>query len=463
MSPYETLPLPHTETSVGSSDTVHPLLQEHAITRNGFLPETQPLGRLPHPYYSPWESLVGSLAASIQDRTLRPQVDRLPVLSTEYLTTEPEWRRACVVLGFLTHGYVWGGDVAAEVLPPSIAVPLLAVSDHLGIPPVATYACVNLWNFRSTSPALDLTDLDALHALHTFTGTRDESWFYVVSVAMEARGAAIIPTMLDALASLTARDLPAATAALASLTACIAALGALLARMDENCRPLVFYHRIRPFLAGSKNMAAAGLPNGVFYHEGDGDGDGDGDGRAGQWRQLRGGSNGQSSLIQFLDLVLGVEHTAHGNSNPDKPQEMSFHEEVRGYMPAPHRRFLQHVAETYPGGMRQGVAELLEGGRLSVEQGRLQDAFQTATRTLAEFRNQHLQMVARYIIIPSRQPNGDQGVNLATASSRLKTESGAKMATSGGELTGTGGTALLPFLKQSRDETSRAGEFPCRV
>jgi indoleamine 2,3-dioxygenase len=140
------------------------------------------------------------------------------------------------------------------------------VSHHLGIPPVATYACVNLWNF--TTPSSDPTDLDALLAQHTFTGTPDESWFYMVSVAMEARGAYIIRVMLDALHASSSHhhhpNLPLITRALDETTTCIARLGELLERMDEQCRPQVFYHRIRPFLAGSKNMAAAGLPRGVF-------------------------------------------------------------------------------------------------------------------------------------------------------------------------------------------------------
>jgi indoleamine 2,3-dioxygenase len=336
---------------------------------------------------------------------------------------------------------------------------------------VATYACVNLWNFTTPSP--NLTDLDALQALHTFTGTQDESWFYMVSVAMEAHGAYIIPIMLDALQTLSSpspispSSLTTVTKALNEMTTCIHKLGILLDRMDEHCNPQVFYHRIRPFLAGSKNMAAAGLPRGVFYDEGNG---------KGEWRQLRGGSNGQSSLIQFLDVVLGVEHAAEGNGTPDHrggPMRggqgmVSFHQEVRGYMPEPHRRFLENVAARWPGGMRKAVAEVLaaagddgEGG-WSEEQRAVQEAFRTATRALAEFRNKHLQIVARYIIIPSRQPNGSQGMNLATASSRLKASGADAMPTGGGELTGTGGTALLPFLKQSRDETFQAGGHKVR-
>lgn len=80
---------------------------------------------------------------------------------------------------------------------------------------------------------------------------------------------------------------------------CIKESGVILQRMYEKCSPEVFYHQIRPFLAGSKNMSSAGLPNGVFYDECEG---------KGQWRQYSGGSNAQSSLIQFFDIILGVEH-----------------------------------------------------------------------------------------------------------------------------------------------------------
>lgn len=206
-------------------------------------------------------------------------------------------------------------------------MPFLQVSDHLDLPPVATYAALNLWNFSTTGR--DFTDVDKLEALHTFSGTEDESWFFVLSVAIEARGAHIIPTMLQAIDAIKHKDYETVTRALNDMATCIRQLTPLLDRMFEKCDPMLFYHQLRPFLAGSKNMAAAGLPNGVFYDEGNG---------IGQWRQLRGGSNGQSSLLQFFDLVLGIDHapTSHhqmpkGNSGaPAKaaPGELSFYEEV---------------------------------------------------------------------------------------------------------------------------------------
>jgi indoleamine 2,3-dioxygenase len=309
---------------------------------------------------------------------------------------------------------------------------------------VATYASTCLWNFRSSSN--DLAHLDSLQALHTFTGTEDESWFYTVSVAMEAQGAYIIQIMLRALKAVKRRDYDTITLALDELSVCIRKIHALLERMYEKCDPMVFYYRIRPFLAGSKNMAAAGLPRGVFYDEGDG---------RGQWLQLRGGSNGQSSLIQFLDIVLGVEHTSDGNSSPNGKtggggeKEPSFHQEVKGYMPAAHRQFLEDVSRM--GSIRNLAA--LPGDAQEPE--RLRTAFRTATLALTEFRNKHLEIVTRYIIVPSKRRPADQSsVHVGLASAPV---GGPLEAKNREELTGTGGTALLPFLKQVRDETHEAG------
>ncbi|KAK3339696.1 Indoleamine 2,3-dioxygenase [Lasiosphaeria hispida] len=451
MSPFEAPPPARKPISV---DNIQGLLEEFGISSNGFLPEHLPLDILPDPYYVPWEYLMQNLNNFLDAETFRQHADQLPILSLHRLVTYQEQQRAYVVLAFFAHAYIWGGDKASETLPPPISTPLLQISHHLNLPPVATYAALSLWNFRTTDPD-DLTNLSAIHSLHTFTGTRDESWFYAVSIAIEARGARTIPLLLHALHSASVHDYPAVTTALHDLTQCITSLGDLLERMDEQCDPNVFYHRIRPFLAGSKNMAAAGLPCGVFYDRGGGEG---------EWRQLRGGSNGQSSLVQFFDGVLGVEHL-HAACGRGNGKEMTFHEEVRGYMPDGHRRFLEYIAEVFPGGLRRA---LLEGGGhdgydVRAVDGRLTclGAYRAATDALAALRGKHLQMVTRYIIIPSRQPLYPGGaVNLATASSKVGKavgDQGHEVKMGQSQLTGTGGTALLPFLKQSRDETSRAG------
>ncbi|KAI9053231.1 hypothetical protein LZ554_002198 [Drepanopeziza brunnea f. sp. 'monogermtubi'] len=401
------------------------LAQFGVSERNGFLPDQAPLKRLSSPYYESWETLLSQLPELIKTGSTRSEVDQLAVLSTSHLVSESEWQRAYLILSFFTHSYIWEAGGPSQRLPASIAVPFLDVASHLGLPPTATYAALNLWNFESISGENDFTNLDDLRSLHTFTGTRDEEWFYLISVAIEAYGAKIIPAVMKAMDAVRSNESGVVAAALVNFSRNIREIGIILQRMDEHCSPKVFYDDIRPFLAGSKNMALAGLPNGVFYEEGAG---------KGEWRQYSGGSNAQSSLIQFFDIVLGVEHVSTRGSKARN----SFLQEMRQYMPGTHRSFLQKMEEIV------NIREYAESTSIS----EVTEAYNLAVKELELFRGVHIQVVSRFIIIPSRQksPNTHPGLNLAVASSNTVDK----------ELHGTGGTQLLPFLKQSRDETKEA-------
>ena len=298
--------------------------------------------------------------------------------------------------------------------------------------------------------------LENLSTLMTFTGSLDESWFYLVSVAIEARGAPLLPLMLSAIAAAQTGDSRTVTECLHIFAETLDELGSLLTRMYDNCDPHVFYHRIRPFLAGSKNMAEAGLPNGVIYE--------DGSGRE-SYHQYGGGSNAQSSLIQFFDIILGVEHRPTGatrnsgqNTSSESEQEtvsspprLNFIHEMRSYMPGPHRRFLEYVSRI--ANIREYVESRKSDRALSI-------AYDACLAMLRSLRDKHIQMVSRYIIVKSRESRSHSRSlspreapkmqNLATASAEVSQQStrpGSK------KLRGTGGTALIPFLKQARDET----------
>lgn len=303
-------------------------LDEYNISSdNGFLPDGLPLGQITHPYYAPWENLASRLPTLIKTGQIRPLIDNLPILDTTWLLSEPEWRRAYSILGFLTHAYIWGGqkpqDVSKtlpicprsssrsnknrpQILPPCISKPFIKISSHLGLPPCATYAALTLWNYTAPQEA-DIANPDNVSLLTSFTGTKDEEWFIVISVAIEAKGARLVPLMLDAIAAAASHDSARLTALLCRFTDGLHDLNATLKRMHEKCAPAVFFHQLRPFFAGSKNMAAAGLPDGVFYDVGEGQG---------EWHQYSGGSNAQSSLIQTFDIFLGVNHSATGDIKP---------------------------------------------------------------------------------------------------------------------------------------------------
>ncbi|RAR07129.1 indoleamine 2,3-dioxygenase family protein [Stemphylium lycopersici] len=299
-------------------------LPEYGISKNGFLPAEPPLSRLPQNYYRPWEQIVERLPNLIETQQIRRWVDELPVLETFHLGSEAEWQRAHSMLAVIAQGYIWTGPEPSERLPPAITVPFLQTAEHLEVHPIATYAALNLWNWTPLSEDADLTQPENMVALHTATGTDDESWFFIISNAMEARAGPLIETMLGAIEAVERDEACKVVHALQYLETGMKSIGKLLERMDERCNPQIFYHTIRPFLAGSMNMAAAGLPNGVFYDEGN---------EKGTWRAYRGGSNGQSSLLQFFDAVLSVDHSRSGG----------FHAEMRGYMPGPHARFLDDV------------------------------------------------------------------------------------------------------------------------
>jgi indoleamine 2,3-dioxygenase len=240
---------------------------------------------------------------------------------------------------------------------------------------------------------------------------------------MEARAGPLIHIMLAAMEAVESNDAAAIISGLRFFAESMIDIGRLLERMDERCNPQVFYHTIRPFLAGSMNMEAAGLPNGVFYDEGNG---------KGSWRKYRGGSNGQSSLLQFCDAVLSVNHSRSGG----------FHTEMRGYMPGPHARFLDDV---------ESIASIRSYVDSHQDNTELLASFNEAVASLKRFRDKHIALVTRYIVIPSRMGKPDKNNSrrdIASASTKLASEKGQTQ-----ELVGTGGTKLIPFLRTSRDET----------
>ncbi|RHZ67307.1 indoleamine 2,3-dioxygenase [Aspergillus thermomutatus] len=395
-------------------------LKRYQISRQlGFLPAQPPLTRLPHSCYQIWEDTLGKFPSLCNDESIRQQMDNMPVLSTRALATEPEWRRAYVVLSMMSQIYIWGGCQPSKTLPRSLTIPLLEVSAHLRIEPCASYASFCLWNVRPI-PALGYPDPevysnpDNLAIINSFTRTKDEEWFFCVSASIEVIGGCMIPKMLEAIDAAGDGRREQVTDFLDELAGCLAQIDATLGRMYEKCAPSVFYHRVRRFLNGSKSMG------GVCYEGLDGPGD---------WRSYAGGSNAQSSLIQLLDIVLGIDQSGsgagaagNGGKGACKPHG-SFHRHMRDYMPGPHRDFLQLMSRV--ANIRLFVLGHSPGSDIRA-------AYNRAVGALVEIRQKHMVMAARYIIAPSLREKGEGGLE---------------------GVRGTGGTEFMPLLKGARDRT----------
>jgi indoleamine 2,3-dioxygenase len=198
---------------------------------------------------------------------------------------------------------------------------------------------------------------------------------------------------------------------LKSVAIVLRSLVALLKRVGERLEPRFFYGRVRPFFAGSGS-----LPGGLVYETGNED-------DKKEAKRYTGGSAVQSSLFQFCDIVLGVEH---GESTAGMLKHMW------SYMPRNHRQLLEDAA---------GVANVRGFVRESGD-GRVKDAYQSCLEALKGFRDVHIGIVTRYIVVPSKKEAAGKG---GEASISGEGE---------GESKGTGGTPVMPFLKTMRDETA---------
>lgn len=125
-------------------------------------------------------------------------------------------------------------------------------------------------------------------------------------------------------------------------------------------------------------------------------------------------------------------------------------------MPGPHRRFLEDLA---------GCANIRDYVETNADNPSLAAAYDECLRALSSFRDKHLQIVSRYIVVMSQESKrriaaaAAATLPTAKAAGAVPAEHNApSLGLAKGEaakkgLKGTGGTKLMPFLKQSRDET----------
>lgn len=127
-------------------------------------------------------------------------------------------------------------------------------------------------------------------------------------------------------------------------------------------------------------------------------------------------------------------------------------------MPGPHRRFLEYIAS---------IANIRPYALSLPASSDVRQAYNTVVMKLGGFRDKHIQIVSRYVILPAARRSpvssksdgvGNTRVNLATATSDTAADSENKPREEK-VFYGTGGTDLIPFLKATRDETKAAARF----
>jgi indoleamine 2,3-dioxygenase len=333
------------------------------------------------------------------------------------------------------HFYIHSLPLSSPVnIPEPIAIPLLAVSNQLQLPPVLTYSDNVLYNWDIIRPrgrddlCIEAPALDNLRSQDMFTGTIDEQEFYLASARIELRGVEALELMLATMDETFIGDGIAVSRIagyLHKLASVVHDLKDILLDVRNGCDPSTFYHSIRPWFRGEDSDPAH--RKWVF------------EGVEEQPTNLSGPSAGQSTLIHSLDVFLGLDNcnVVEGGVARDQRTLLS---RKRAYMPRHHRNFLRHLsADPHP------VRMLLERGTPNAE---LLDAYNSAVFSVKEFRDAHLKIVAIYIIGPASKERKQR--EDADVREEVARKDGKRV------LKGTGGTDLVRFLKGVRDKTAEA-------
>lgn len=373
----------------------------------GFLPESPPLDRLPS-YFDPWENLACQVPQLLKEKRFREEVEgNLPLLivSDNHLPSEPHWNRASAVVTYLSQAYLWqeGEAGAVSILPKQLAIPWWEVSHKLGVPPVASYGPVVLWNWKLKDPSKPVV-LDNLSSDLLYTGTGDEEWFYLVSAATELSAAPGIVQASRCLEMVEEGNDPEIIKCLEAVAVCIRDMLTVLDEMYSKNNPDIFYNKVRPYLAGTKNMKV--FSKGLIY-----------EGVSTEPMAFGGPSAGQSSTLQVFDILLGVEH---------KGIAKEFLDLQKWHMPRPHRQFL--LALSSKTSLRKYILSN-KSNELLIQR------YDECVQALTDFRSKHVIMVTRFIVTPARR-SGHGNKEDGTLATR-----------------GTGGSDFMVLLKSSRDET----------
>ena len=376
---------------------------------NTFLPKKDPLKT----YTTDTRSLklIADIAAHLPKLLLTGQVQKtikdlnVNALSVNSIIKDGDIREvklAMAHLSFISHAYIWGGKNPEKTLPEAIAKPWVKLANKLERPPILSYGSYCLDNWYRVDSKEDIS-LQNVGLITNFLGGVDEDWFVTIHVCIEnaASKAVNAATMLSYLNE--DNSINDYLANLKDIVASLKEVNNIFSRMPEKCDPYIYYHRVRPFIFGTKDNPD--LKKGLIYE--------------GQFNNkpqfFRGETGAQSSIMPFLDGALGIYHT--------KDHLRHYLNEMRDYMPPDHRKMIEDV-------------ESRSNAKTYIQQSkRLVNEYNKCLEEIRKFRALHLEFAATYI----------------HQQSQIKNPFGR----GGSTITGTGGTPFMKYLKKHRDETQK--------
>ncbi|KAH9281500.1 Indoleamine 2,3-dioxygenase 2 [Echinococcus granulosus] len=373
----------------------------------------------PPPSLLPFRRLLEHSHELLNSGKLRESIEKLPTLDMAQLKSHEEKRLAHKILAFLAAQYVWqnGDRNPAEILPAVIAMPLIEVSIELGCQPLLGHIDLVLSNCFPEKTQL----LQRQVFFTEFIPSDQPNWLPFIEVTADIElsfcdGAKI---MMHIINSVQKNNTKTAVECLIKLGDVISIMRQQLLLLLKELDPKAFYCEMRPFLSGwshgkiSKGLVYEGVPDSVLTGAETGDLSGE---TIPKKRVYLGASAGQSISLQSFDAFLGIEHF--------KDVE-KFFADLRKYMILEHRHFIEDLKQ------HVHLRDFVE--RSSSKE--LKTAYNSCVNELLLFRKDHLLIVEKFIIAPSKM--------YAAKVESLKSQ-------------GTGGTALDQFLESVIARTEAA-------
>ena len=374
-----------------------------------FLSKTPPL----RDYISKKESLLNIteianelpkllLTNNIQNKINKLKVNELSVDILLKNKSEKEINLAMSHLSFIAHAFMWGGNKPEKILPEVVSKPWVKLSKYLGRPPILSYASYCLDNWYKVNQQEPIS-LDNVALINNFLGGVDEDWFVTIHVciedaASEATDAAYKLSKLN-----ESNNVDDFNTNLKKILMSLKNVNNIFSKMPEKCDPYIYYHRVRPYIFGTKDNPD--LKKGLIYEN--------------QFNNkpqfYRGETGAQSSIIPFLDGALGIYH-----SNDNLRHYLT---EMRDYMPPKHRKMIEDVEK------RSKAKDLISQSK------KLMNVYNNCLEEIRKFRAMHLEYAATYIHKQAQVHN--------------------TFGTGGSTIRGTGGTPFMRYLKKHRDETQK--------
>ena len=303
-------------------------------------------------------------------------------------------------LSFIAHAYIWGDNKPNESIPSVLANPWVKAANNQGRPPILSYASYCLDNWFLIDPDESIS-LENVGLINNFLGGVDEDWFVTIHVCIENAAADAMAACAEIAMLETDSPENKSIKLLNRIVIAMKKVNEIFARMPEKCDPYIYYHRVRPFIFGTKDNPD--LKNGLIY-KGEFDN---------QPQFFRGETGAQSSIIPSLDGALQITHT--------KDHLRHYLNEMRDYMPPKHREFMEVLEKN------SQVKKIIK------ESAKLTSLFNDCLEEIRAFRAMHLEYAGTYIFKQAQIKN--------------------PFGRGGSTITGTGGTPFMAYLKKHRDET----------